>query len=170
MDIRTRRLAKAGLATLVSIAGAGAHAQAPAQWPAKSMRMLIALASGGGVDTTGRLIAQRLSERWGQPVVVENRPGAGGSVATELLVRAAPDSYTMLTNSSGVAITPSLMKLSYDPRKDIMPVTLAVVSPGVMVVHPSLPVKSIKDFIAFAKARPGCITAGAIAREAPMKG
>jgi len=155
MDIRTRRLAQAGLATLVSIASAGAHAQAPAQWPVKSMRMLIALAPGGGVDTTGRLIAQRLSERWGQPVVVENRPGAGGSVATELLVRAAPDGYTMLTNSSGVAITPSLMKLSYDPRKDIMPVTLAVVSPGVMVVHPSVPVKSVKDFIAFAKARPG---------------
>ncbi|MBY0437669.1 MAG: tripartite tricarboxylate transporter substrate binding protein [Burkholderiales bacterium] len=153
MDTRDRRLAQAAVATLCSIAAAGAAAQAP--WPAKPIRMLIALAPGGGVDTTGRLLAQKMSERWGQPVVVENRPGAGGSVATEMLARAAPDGYTMLTNSSGVAITPSLMKLSFDPRKDIVPVSLAVISPGVMVVHPSVPVRSVKDFIAFAKARPG---------------
>jgi tripartite-type tricarboxylate transporter receptor subunit TctC len=153
MKTRDQRLAQAAIATLCSITAAGAAAQAP--WPAKPMRMLIALAPGGGVDTTGRLLAQKLSERWGQPVVAENRPGAGGALATELLARSAPDGYTMLTNSSGVAITPSLMKLSYDPRKDIVPVSLAVISPGVMVVHPSVPVKSVKEFIAFAKARPG---------------
>jgi len=141
------------MATMLALASAGAAAQAA--WPTKSIRMLIALAPGGGVDTTGRLLAQKLSERWGQPVVVENRPGAGGALATETLARSAPDGYTMLTNSSGVAITPSLMKLSYDPRKDIIPVSLAVISPGVMVVHPSVPVKSVKEFIAFAKARPG---------------
>ncbi|MCE2949860.1 MAG: tripartite tricarboxylate transporter substrate binding protein [bacterium] len=153
MRIHDRALVQSGLALVLSLAAATVSAQA--QWPAKPMRMLIALAPGGGVDTTGRLIAQKLSERWGQPVVVENRPGAGGSLATETLARAAPDGYTMLTNSSGVAITPSLMKLSYDPRKDIVPVSLAVISPGVMVVHPSLPVRSVKEFIAFAKARPG---------------
>ena len=153
MDRIQRRLAGSGLATLLALASAGAAAQA--SWPTRPIRMLIALAPGGGVDTTGRLLAQKLSERWGQPVVVENRPGAGGALATETLARSAPDGYTMLTNSSGVAITPSLMKLSYDPRKDIIPVSLAVISPGVMVVHPSVPVKSVKEFIAFAKARPG---------------
>jgi tripartite-type tricarboxylate transporter receptor subunit TctC len=153
MDRTQRRLAGSGLATLLALASAGAAAQT--SWPTRSIRMLIALAPGGGVDTTGRLLAQKLSERWGQSVVVENRPGAGGALATETLARSAPDGYTMLTNSSGVAITPSLMKLSYDPRKDIIPVSLAVISPGVMVVHPSVPVKSVKEFIAFAKARPG---------------
>lgn len=153
MRTYNRPLVQAGLALALSITATTVAAQAP--WPAKQMRMLIALAPGGGVDTTGRLLAQKLSERWGHPVVVENRPGAGGALATETLARAAPDGYTMLTNSSGVAITPSLMKLSYDPRKDIIPVTLAVISPGVMVVHPSVPVKTVKEFIAFAKARPG---------------
>lgn len=153
MDRTRRRLATTAMATMLALASAGAAAQAA--WPTKSIRMLIALAPGGGVDTTGRLLAQKLSERWGQPVVVENRPGAGGALATETLARSAPDGYTMLTNSSGVAITPSLMKLSYDPRKDIIPVSLAVISPGVMVVHPSVPVKTVKEFIAFAKARPG---------------
>jgi tripartite-type tricarboxylate transporter receptor subunit TctC len=141
------------LAGSLALAGTVACAQAP--WPAKPLRMLIALAPGGGVDTTGRVLAQKMSERWGQPIVVENRPGAGGALATEALARSAPDGYTMLTNSSGVAITPSLMKLSYDPRKDIVPVSLAVISPGVMVVHPSVPVKNVREFIAFAKARPG---------------
>jgi tripartite-type tricarboxylate transporter receptor subunit TctC len=142
-------------AALVLAAGAfaagAAHAQA---YPSKPIRMVIALAPGGGVDTTGRLIANHLSQAWGQPVVPENRPGAGGSIATDIVAHAAPDGYTLLTNSSGIVITPSLMKLGYDPRKDIQPVTQVFISPGVMVVHPSLPVKSVKDLIAFARARP----------------
>lgn len=137
-----------------SYAAGAAYAQAPA-YPAKPVRMIIALAPGGGVDTTGRFIAQKLSEAWGQPVVADNRPGAGGSIAAEVVARAAPDGYTMLMTSAGIAITPSIMKLAYDPLKDLLPVTMAVVSPGVMVVHPSLPVKNVKELIAFAKARPG---------------
>jgi tripartite-type tricarboxylate transporter receptor subunit TctC len=131
-----------------------AHAQAPA-YPSKTIRMVIALAPGGGVDTTGRFIGQRLSQLWGQPVVADNRPGAGGTIAAETVARAAPDGYTLLMTSSGYTITPSLMKLSYDPIKDLLPVTLAVISPGVMVVHPSIPVKNVKELIAFARARPG---------------
>lgn len=137
-----------------SFAAGAAYAQAPA-YPAKPIRMVIALAPGGGVDTTGRFIAQKLSEAWGQPVVADNRPGAGGSIAAEAVARATPDGHTMLMTSSGITITPSIMKLSYDPLKDLLPVTLAVVSPGVLVVHPSIPVKSVKELIAFAKSRPG---------------
>jgi len=149
-DLRSLRAAVA-----MSLALASASASAQSAWPTKPLRMLIALAPGGGVDTTGRVLAQKMSERWGQPVIVENRPGAGGALATEMLARSAPDGYTLLTNSSGVAITPSLMRLSFDSRRDILPVSLAVISPGVMVVHPSVPVKTVREFIAFAKSRPG---------------
>ena len=137
-----------------SFAAGAAYAQSPA-YPTKPIRMVIALAPGGGVDTTGRFIAQKLSEAWGQPVVADNRPGAGGSIAADVVAHAAPDGHTLLMTSSGITITPSLMKLSYDPHKDLLPVTMAVVSPGVLVVHPSLPVKNVKELIAFAKARPG---------------
>ena len=131
-----------------------AHAQA-STYPSKPIRMIIALAPGGGVDTTGRYIGQKLNDLWGQPVVADNRPGAGGSIAAELVARAAPDGHTLLMTSASIVITPSLMKLGYDPLKDLLPVTQAVISPGVMVVHPSIPVKSVKALIAFAKARPG---------------
>ncbi len=137
----------------VCIAGA-AYAQAPA-YPTKSIRMVIALAPGGGVDTTGRLIGQKLNQMWGQPVVADNRPGAGGSIASDLVAKSPPDGYTILVNSSGVTITPSLMKLGYDAHKDLLPVTMAFLSPGVMVVHPSIPVKNVKELIAFARKRPG---------------
>lgn len=131
-----------------------AHAQVPA-YPTKPIRMVIALAPGGGVDTTGRFIGQKLSQLWGQPVVADNRPGAGGTIAAETVARAAPDGHTLLMSSAGFTITPSIMKLSYDPARDLLPVTLAVISPGVMVVHPSVPVKNVKELITFAKARPG---------------
>ena len=127
-------------------------AQTPA-YPTKPIHMIIALAPGGGVDTTGRIIAQKLSEMWGQPIVADNRPGAGGSIAAEAVARAAPDGNTILMTSSNIAINPSVMKLSYNADKDLLPVSLAVVSPGVMVVHPSIPVKNVKELIAFAKAK-----------------
>jgi tripartite-type tricarboxylate transporter receptor subunit TctC len=130
-----------------------AHAQAPA-YPTKSIRMVIALAPGGGVDTLGRFIAQKLSQTWNQPVVADNRPGAGGMIAADITAKAPPDGYTLLTSSSGITIIPSIMKLPYDPHKDLLPVTLAAISPGVMVVHPSIPAKNVKELIAFAKARP----------------
>ncbi|HKU70666.1 MAG TPA: tripartite tricarboxylate transporter substrate binding protein [Burkholderiales bacterium] len=150
------RLAKSSVgAALILSAGTWvsgpAHAQA---YPSKPIRMVIALAPGGGVDTTGRLVAQTISQQFGQPVVPENRPGAGGSIATDIVAHAAPDGYTLLANSSGIVITPSLMKLGYDPRKDIQPVTQVFISPGVMVVHPSVPAKNVKELIAFARARP----------------
>jgi tripartite-type tricarboxylate transporter receptor subunit TctC len=150
--------AKGSRALLILWTGAcaagGVLAQTPA-YPTKTIRMVIALAPGGGVDTTGRFIGQKLSTVWGQPVVADNRPGAGGAIAAEAVARAAPDGYTFLVTSAGLSILPSIMKMSFDPAKDLLPVTLAVISPGVMVVHPSIPVKNVKELIAFAKARPG---------------
>jgi tripartite-type tricarboxylate transporter receptor subunit TctC len=154
MRLTTLRAFTALSAVATSVCATVAHAQVAATYPSKTIRMVIALAPGGGVDTTGRFIGQRLNQVWGQPVVADNRPGAGGAIATETVARAAPDGYTLLMTSSGFTITPSIMKLSYDPLKDLLPVTLAVISPGVMVVHPSIPVKNVKELIAFAKARP----------------
>lgn len=154
MDTRASRGCSATLILLTSFWVAGvAQAQTPA-YPAKTIRMIIALAPGGGVDTTGRIIGQKLSSMWSQPVVADNRPGAGGTIAAEAVARATPDGYTLLMTSSGITITPSIMKLNFDPARDLLPVTLAVVSPGVMVVHPSIPAKNVKELIAFAKPRP----------------
>lgn len=152
MNAHALPLLSAIAALVLSTSPALAQSQA---YPTKPVRMIIALAPGGGTDTIGRYLAQKMSEAWGQNVVADNRPGAGGSIATELVAKSAPDGYTMLTNSSGVTITPSIMKLGYDPRKDLLPVSLAVISPGVLVVHPSLPVKSVQDLIAHAKSKPG---------------
>jgi tripartite-type tricarboxylate transporter receptor subunit TctC len=141
------------LAVIAAGAASAAFAQAPA-YPSKPIRIVIALAPGGGVDTTGRFVGAKLSQAWGQPVVADNRPGAGGSVASEIVAKSPPDGYTILVNSSGITITPSLMKLGYDPHKELLPVTMVFISPGVMVVHPSIPVKNVKELIAFAKSRP----------------
>jgi tripartite-type tricarboxylate transporter receptor subunit TctC len=129
-----------------------AHAQS--NYPVKPIRMVIALAPGGGVDTSGRMLGQRFTDAWGQAVVSENRPGAGGTIATEAVARAAPDGYTLLMTSAGHAITPAMYKLSFDPVKDFAPISLFVLSPSVLAVHPSVPVKTVKELIAFTKARP----------------
>ncbi|HTP96507.1 MAG TPA: tripartite tricarboxylate transporter substrate binding protein, partial [Burkholderiales bacterium] len=97
---------------------------------------------------------QKLTDAWGQQVVVENRPGAGGTIAAESAVRAPADGYTLLMASMSLAITPSIYKLAYDPARELAAVTLVVLSPSVLVVHPSLPVHSVKELIAFARARP----------------
>ena len=146
-------LRRAGLAllSLLSIYATSSSAQS---YPAKPIRFIVPLASGGGVDTSARLLGQKLTEAWGQPVVIENRPGAGGTIATEIVARAAPDGYTLVMVSSAHVITPSLYALSYDAVRDFAPITLAVLAPFVLVVHPSLPVRSVKELIALAKTRP----------------
>ncbi|MGE0559724.1 MAG: Bug family tripartite tricarboxylate transporter substrate binding protein [Burkholderiales bacterium] len=144
---------RGALLMLLSCGFAAGVAQAQ-NYPVKPIRMIIALAPGGGVDTTGRFIGQKLSEMWGQSVVADNRPGAGGTIAADIVTKAPPDGHTLLMTSAGISITPSLMKLNYDARKDLLPVTQAVVSPGVLVVHPSLPVKNVRELVAFAKQRP----------------
>ncbi|HTP96505.1 MAG TPA: tripartite tricarboxylate transporter substrate binding protein [Burkholderiales bacterium] len=143
------------IAALLAFALLGSPQQAGAQqYPSKPIRIVCALAPGGGVDTTSRLIGQKLTDAWGQPVVVENRPGAGGTIAAEIVAHSAPDGYTLLMDSSGHAIAPSVYKLSYDAIKSFAPISLEVYAPSVLVVHPSLPVHSVKELLAFARERP----------------
>jgi tripartite-type tricarboxylate transporter receptor subunit TctC len=139
-----------------ALAAAAAAQGSAAAFPAKPVRMVIALAPGGGVDTTGRLVGSRLSESWGQQVIAENRPGAGGTIAADLVAKAPADGYTLLVTSVGHAISPVFYRqLPYDVQKSFAPIARFVVAPNAIVVHPSLPVKSIKELVAFAKARPG---------------
>jgi tripartite-type tricarboxylate transporter receptor subunit TctC len=133
---------------------------APAQtYPAKPLRILVGAGSGGGVDTISRIVGQRLEDLWHQQVVVENRPGAGGAVASELVAKAPPDGHTLLTMSISYAVIPASHKnLSYDPIRDFTPVAVLVNGPNILVVHPSLPVKSVRELVALAKAHPGQLT------------
>lgn len=136
-----------------------AIAQAP-KFPTKPLRILVTLGPGSAGDNLSRVMADGLSRQLGQQVIVDNRPGAGGNVAAELAARAAPDGYTLfITTISTHGINPSLYsKLNFDPIKDFAPIILAASSPNMLVVHPSLPVKSVKDFIALARQKPGEIT------------
>ncbi|MBY0268448.1 MAG: tripartite tricarboxylate transporter substrate binding protein [Burkholderiales bacterium] len=139
-----------------------AAAQNPAQYPAKAIRMIVPSAPGSGPDIMARTIAQKLTEAWGQTVVVEARPGAGGIIGSEAVAKAPPDGYTLIMGNAGShSVNPSLYsKLPYDPLKDFAPVALVSSAPNILIVHPSLPVKSAKDLITLAKARPGELTFG----------
>jgi len=128
----------------------------------KPVRLIVAFPAGGGSDVVGRIVAQKLGERFGQQVIVDNRPGAGGSIGTEAAVRAAPDGYTVqLGSTSEVSINPALYtRLSYDPNRDLVPVAMVGQTPLALLVHPSMPVKGAKDLIALARARPGEVNYG----------
>lgn len=141
------------------IAG-GVLAQAP--YPGRPINMVVGFAPGGGTDTASRIIAKKLGENLGQTVLVENKPGAGGNIATDQVVKSAPDGYTILLASVGsMAITPHLPpKPPYDPLRDLAPITMAVVFPNVLVIHPSVPANTLADFVALAKAKPGTINYG----------
>ena len=128
-------------------------------YPAKPIRIIVGAGSGGGVDTISRLVGQQFDQSWRQQVVVENKPGAGGAVASDQVAKSPPDGYTLLTMSISYAVIPASHKnLGYDPIRDFTPVAVLVNSPNILVVHPSLPVKSVKDLIALAKAHPGQLT------------
>ena len=150
------------LATALACCALAAITDAPAQtYPVKPIRMIVALAAGGPTDVVARIVAQKLSEQLGQQVLVDNRPGAGGSVAGELVARSPADGYTLFFAANGTyAIAPNFMKLPYDVRKDLAPIALTGVSPLALMVHPSLPAKSVKELIALATAKPGAIHYG----------
>jgi tripartite-type tricarboxylate transporter receptor subunit TctC len=137
-------------------------AQAQAPFPSRTVTMVVGFAPGGGTDIAARIVAKKLAENIGQPVVVENRTGAGGNIATDLVAKAAPDGYTILLGSVGsLTVAPHLVaKLPYDPLKDLAPITMAVVFPNVLVVHPSVPAQTIADFVKLAQDKPGNISYG----------
>jgi tripartite-type tricarboxylate transporter receptor subunit TctC len=145
-------------ALLAALAGALAASATPAQtWPAKPVRMIVPFAPGGAVDVTGRTIAQALSARLGQQVVVENRGGAGGNIGVEAVAKSPPDGYTLVMATAGqISINPHMYsKLPFDPVKDLVPISQAGQAINALCVHPSLPARSVKEFIALAKAQPG---------------
>src|SRR5688572_1297942 len=126
------------------------------QYPVKPVRIVIGLSAGGGTDVLTRIIAQRLTDAWGQNVVVENRPGASGFIAGELVSKAPPDGYTLIMGAqSGLAVAPALYgRAPYDTLKDFTPITLAGSTPLLMIVHPSFPPKTFGEFVAYAKKAP----------------
>ena len=129
-------------------------------WPSKPIRMILPFPPGGGTDILGRLIADRLAANLGQPVVTENRGGAGGNVGAEAAARSAPDGYTIVLVAPSLAISPTLYsKLNYDPVKDLAPISLVATVPNVMITQPSLP-GELKEFIALVKAKPGALNFG----------
>jgi tripartite-type tricarboxylate transporter receptor subunit TctC len=153
MKTHTLRAALA-LAGLCIVAAAGAQ-----PYPSKAIRVVVAFAPGGIADFAARSVSQKLSETLGVPVVVENRAGAGGITGAEVVAKAAPDGYTLLVTSISHTINPSVRKnLPFDAVRDFAPVTLIADAPNFLVVHPSLPPKSVKELVALARARPGQVT------------
>jgi len=149
-------------ATLAAATLTLAAAGAPAAYPEKPVRLVVPFPAGGGADFMARTMAQKLGERLGQPVVLDHRGGAGGSIAAEAVAIAAPDGYTLLFGTMGTqAINPNLYaKLRYDPLKDFAPISPTHATPRVLVVHPSVPAQSVPELIALAKAKPGQLTFG----------
>ena len=144
-------------AVTAAIPAAGVQAQGG--YPAKPVRIIVPLAPGGNVDIVARTLAQQLTDSMGQQVIVENRPGASSLVGTQLVAKAPPDGYTLLAVANTFAMVPSIIaNPGYDPLKDFSAITLTCLVPQVLVVNPALPVKSVKELIALAKARPGQLT------------
>ena len=158
MKIRSFLSALLGLGSLLAVT---AWAQTPT-YPTKPIRLVVPFTPGGSTDILARTIGQKLTEAWGQPVVIDNVPGAGGSIGADKVAKAPADGYTLLMGHIGtLAITPSIYpQLPYDPIKSFEPVAWVARVPNVLVVHPSLPVKSVRELVSYAKAHPGRINFG----------
>jgi tripartite-type tricarboxylate transporter receptor subunit TctC len=146
------------IAVLLAAFGVAAvHAQS---FPTRTVTLTVGFAPGGGTDTAARIVAKKLTENIGQSVVVENRSGAGGNIAAQHIATSAPDGYTIhLTSVGPMSVAPAMVKnLAYDPKKDIAPITMGMVFANVFVVHTGVPAKTLKDFVAMAKSRPGQMT------------
>ncbi len=164
LKFRARRLTLLAIGLSLAVAASLiAATQAAAQaYPSRPVRLVVPFPPGGPLDIVGRLIAQKVGDAWGQSVVVDNRPGAGGNIGAELVAKAAPDGYTILMGAlSTHAVNPSLYaKMPYDAVKDFAPITLVAITPNVLVVNASLPVNSAKEFVAYAKANSGKLAFG----------
>ena len=157
MHRNIRRVLVLLVAVVAALAAPFTFAQSVANYPAKPVRLVVPFPAGGTTDILARAVAQKLSEAWGQQVIVDNRPGAGGNIGSDLVAKSTPDGYTLLMGTVGThAINPSLYKnMPYDHVKDFAPVILVAGVPNVLVVNPSLPVHSVSELIAYAKANPG---------------
>src|SRR5215470_16919875 len=142
-------------AALAFVGGLGAQ-----NFPSHTVTLTVGFAPGGGADTAARFIAQKLGENIGQPVVVDNKAGAGGNIAAQHIAAAAPDGYTIhLTSVGPMAVAPHVMaSLPYDPKRDIAPITMGVVFPNVLVVNSGVPARTLAEFVALAKQKPGKLT------------
>jgi len=150
-----RRFAAAGLIAACVVPQAGAQS-----YPSRQLRIVVAFPAGGPIDIVARMITAKLSEAMGQSVIVDNRGGAGGTIGVDHVAKSAPDGYSMVLSSTSLAIYPHVfLKLPFDAFRDLAPVSLVTTTPELMVVHPSLPVKNVKELIALAKSRPGQINA-----------
>ena len=151
---------KAVVAFALAVCGVVAPAAAQ-NYPVKPVRLILTFPPGGPSDILGRALSQKLGEQMGQQVITDNRPGAGGNLGLELTAKAAPDGYTLVLSSPLISISPSLYsKLNYDPQKDLAPVSLVAQIQNVLLVHPSVPAKNLKEFVAVAKQRPGKLNYG----------
>ena len=158
MFIRALTAVLAGL--VLSLPASPAVAETP--YPSKPIRLVVPFPAGGPLDAVARAIGQKLSIAWGQPVVVDNRPGAGGNIGADLVAKSAPDGYTILEGAlSTHAVNVSLYsKMPYDPIKDFAPITLVAITPNVLVLNPSVPANSVAELISYAKANPGKLAFG----------
>jgi tripartite-type tricarboxylate transporter receptor subunit TctC len=147
------------MASTLLLAMTAAPCFAQSTYPAKPVRVISPSSAGGGSDIIARIVAPKLTERLGQQVIVENRPGAGTVIGSDYVAKAAPDGYTLLLGIATLATNPALLKkMPYDAVRDLAPITQVAQSPNVLVVHPSIPVKTVKELIAFVRARPGQLT------------
>jgi tripartite-type tricarboxylate transporter receptor subunit TctC len=162
--MQRRRLATAtlfGTLALLALVIFGAGAATAQPYPSKPIRIIVPFAAGGAVDALARIIGARLQEQLGQPVIVENRAGAGGMTGADLVAKSPPDGYTILQNTNGQAISPAIYRtLPFDTLKDFIPVTQLVATSTVLVANPKLPAKSVQELIALAKAQPGKLNYG----------
>lgn len=154
MTRRTSRAAWPALLGGALLLNASVTPAVAADYPTKPIRLVIGFAPGGGTDTTARALSHKLTAAFGQQVIVDNRPGHSGTIAAEIVTKSSPDGYTVLLGTIALAINPSLDKMPFDTLKDLAPVTRAADSTNILVVHPSVPAKSVKELIALAKAKP----------------
>ena len=157
-----RRLAVPFFAVIIAAGATPLANAADEAYPSKPIRLVVPFPAGGPLDVVARAIGQKLTDAWGQPVIIDNRPGAGGNIGADLVAKSAPDGYTILEGAlSTHAVNVSLYgKMPYDPIRDFAPITLVAVTPNVLVLNPSVPANSVQELIAYAKAHPGKLSFG----------
>ncbi len=155
MNRFAHRCVATALAVALGAAGAAVHAQDAASYPNKPVKIIVPFAPGGGSDFMGRLLAKQLSEKFGQPFIVDNKPGAGGNLGAEIAVKSPPDGYTLMLTAASYTVNPFVYKVPFDSLKDITPIAQLARGPFIIAVNPKLPANSLKELVDLAKKQPG---------------